>query len=246
MHTKTSIMGVEVDLISLANLQSVTNEYLSNDRLNIYFLLTSELMREAENNETYRNCLQQADLILPGKQHMITMSEELSKLPEMAIGYNALLSMAQEVHGKRSIFLLCEDKKRVERMSEYVQMNVPMFRIVGSYTYEEHLGDEQIINAINAVVPDIVISTLPSPLQEEWIVTYALKVNAKLYIGMGGVIDAMISDTKQPPALIRNLHLENLYYKFKGSNDSLRSRIFQRKLAQYNNKKGEDDNGTFL
>ena len=246
MHTKTSILGVEVDLVSQSQLYDITKEYLSNDKLNIYFLLTSELIKAAEENEEYRKCLEQADLMLPGEQHMTTIGEELSLLPDVALNYDALLTMAKELTEKKMVFLLCENNKEKEHLKEYMKEHLPKFTVVGEYCYEENLGDDQIINMINTFAPDIIISTLPTPLQEEWIVTYCSKVNAKLYIGMGGVIDAMIFENKQPPSFIKNLHLEGLYHKIKGSNNSLRSRIFKRKLAHYNSKKGEEDNGTVL
>lgn len=235
-------MGVEVDLLSQDYLQAITNEYLENDRLNIYFLLTTEIIEAAEADEEYRKCLEEADLLLPGEEHIITLGQELNDLPDVALNYNALLDMAKRLSEKKVIFFLCQDMQTVKRAERYTKENLPNFNVQGSYSYEDHLGDEQIINSINAITPDIIISTLPTPLQEQWIAEYRTKVNAKLYIGMGGVLDAMISEYKEPPQIIKHFHLEGLYSNLRRSmtNKPLRTRIFKRKVEQYNNKKGEE------
>lgn len=74
---------------------------------------------------------------------------------------------------------------------------------------------------------------------------YRTQVNAKLFLGMGGVLDAMIFEHKEPPAIVKTLHLEGLYEKFidRKKDRALSARIFRKRVAQYNNKKGEDDNG---
>ncbi|MDO5291620.1 MAG: WecB/TagA/CpsF family glycosyltransferase [bacterium] len=247
MHKKTDIMGVKVDLVSQDYLLNITNEYLSNSRLNVYFLLTTELCLKAQEDEAYRQYIEDADLVLPSEKHIVDMQEELAEEKNVVLSYNSLVTMAQRLKEEKSIFLLCENEDMVKRVTSYCKRKVPKFKIKGYYCYEDHLGDEQIVNVINGVTPDILISTLPSPLQEQWIMEYRTQVNAKLFVGMGGVLEAMIFEGKQPPKAIKKLHLEGLYEKFMGrkKDKALRARIFRKKVAQYNNKKGEDTNGSF-
>lgn len=242
MHTKTNIMGVEVDLLSKEYLHSITTEYLRNERLNVYFLLTTEIIEAAEADENYRKCLEEADLLLPGEEHIVTLGQQVKELPDVALNYNALLEMAKHMSEEKAVFVLCQDNQTIEKVSDYTKKNLPNFNIQGYYSYEDHLGDEQIINSINSVTPDIIISTLPTPLQEQWITEYRTTINAKLYIGIGGVLDAMINEYKEPPKIIQYLHLEKWYARVRKnrSHKSIRTRIFKRKVEQYNNKKGED------
>lgn len=245
MHKQTDIMGVKVDLVSQDYLLDITNEYLSNSKLNVYFLLTTELCLKAQEDEAYRKYIEDADLVLPSEKHIVDMQEELAEEKDVVLSYNALVSMAKRLKEEKAIYLLCENEDMVKRVTSYCKRVVPKFRIKGYYCYEDHLGDEQIVNAINSVTPDILICTLPSPLQEQWIMEYRTQVNAKLFIGMGGVLEAMICECKEPPAIVKTLHLEGFYEKFMGrkKDRALRARIFRKKVAQYNNKKGEDSNG---
>ena len=247
MHKKTDIMGVKIDLVSQDYLLDITNEYLSNSKLNVYFLLTTELCLVAQEDEEYHTYIEEADLVLPSEKHIVDMQEELEEEKDIVLSYNALIDMAKRLKEEKSVFLLCENETMAEKVSAYCKREVPRLNIKGIYSYEDHLGDEQIINAINGVTPDILISTLSSPLQEQWIMQYRTQVNAKLYVGMGGVLDAMMCECKEPPEVIKKLHLEGMYEKLMGrkKDKALRARIFRKKVAQYNNKKGEDDNGTF-
>ena len=61
MHRQTDIMGVKVDLVSEDYLLYITNEYLSNSKLNMYFLLTTELCLKAQEDEAYRQYIEDAD-----------------------------------------------------------------------------------------------------------------------------------------------------------------------------------------
>lgn len=248
MHAKTNIMGVEVDILSQEYLRTITEEYLSNDRLNIYFLLTGEIIEAAEKDEEFRKYLEVADLLLPGEEHIISLEQGEEEFPDIAIGYTTLLDLAKGMSTEKVIFFLCQDKNVIRKIENYTKRYLQNFKVQGYYSYEDHLGDEQIINSINAVAPDIIISTLPTPLQEKWITEYRTQVNAKLYIGMGGVMDAMIKEFKEPPNFIKKLHLVNWYNRIRKNRTNLafRSRIFKHKVEQYNNKKGEDDNGTII
>lgn len=248
MHAKTKILGVEVDVLSQQYLHDITKEYLTNDRLNIYFLLTTEMIEVAQKEEEFYQCLEVADLLLPGQEHIVTLGEEDEDFPDIAIGYSALLEMAKRMSKEKVIFFLCPNQAMIQKIESYTRRNLPNFRVQGYYSYEDHLGDEHIINSINTVAPDIIISTLPTPLQEQWIAEYRTQVNAKLYIAMGTVINEMIQEYKEPPKVIKLLHLQKWYTRIRKhhSSKSLRSRIFRRKVEQYNNKKGEESNGTFI
>ncbi len=245
MHRQTDIMGVKVDLVSEDYLLYITNEYLSNSKLNMYFLLTTELCLKAQEDEAYRQYIEDADLVLPSEKHIVDMQGELAEDKNVVLSYNSLVTMAKRLREEKAIYLLCQDEDEVRRVTEFCKHTISKFNIRGTYCYDDHFGDEQIVNAINGVAPDILISTLPSPLQEQWIMENRTQVNAKLFIGMGGVFDAMVFEHKEPPVIVKRLHLEGLYDKFKNckKDRALRARIFRKKVAQYNNQKGEDNNG---
>ena len=245
MHRQTDIMGVKVDLVSEDYLLHITNVYLSNSKLNMYILLTPELCLKAQEDEAYRQYIEDADLVLPSEKHIVDMQGELAEDKNVVLSYNSLVTMAKRLREEKVIYLLCQDEDEVRRVTEFCRRTIPKFSIRGTYCYDDHLGDEQIVNAINGVAPDILISTLPSPLQEQWIMENRTQVNAKLFIGMGGVLDAMIFERKEPPVIVKRLHLEGLYEKFRNrkKDRALRARIFRKRVAQYNNQKGEENNG---
>ena len=144
------------------------------------------------------------------------------------------------------MFILTETEQDYNHACAYLKQHLPKLIVKGHYCFEENLQDEQIVNTVNTIAPDIILSILPSPLQEEWIVENSSKVNAKLYVGMGNVVETIRMENKKIPSIVQALHAEGIYNKFKSRNKSLSSRILKRKVAQYNTKKGEDVNGTLL
>ena len=50
------------------------------------------------------------------------------------------------------------------------------------------MGDlEAVINDMNATTPDVIISVLPSPMQEQFLYEHRDKMNANIWYGIGGV-----------------------------------------------------------
>lgn len=49
------------------------------------------------------------------------------------------------------------------------------------------MGDlEAVINDMNATTPDVIISVLPSPMQEQFLFEHRDKMNANIWYGIGG------------------------------------------------------------
>ena len=103
--------------------------------------------------------------------------------------YRSLLTLAKEFEESKQLFILTETEQDYNHACAYLKQHLPKLIVKGHYCFEENLQDEQIVNTVNTIAPDIILSILPSTLQEEWIVENSSKVNAKLYVGMGNVVE---------------------------------------------------------
>ena len=87
---------------------------------------------------------------------------------------------------KYSVFILGEEKQEVTDTYEYLAEEFPRLNVVGVAALEECVGaDEGMINNINLLAPDVIISVLPSPKQEHFLSENKRMLSTKLWYGIG-------------------------------------------------------------
>ena len=239
MDRKINMMGIEVDYISFQTLKRMTAEFLTNDTLNRCILLSTELIEEALKDSELADSLKAVDYLLPGEDQVYGTAPDFMPEKGMVTGYHSLLELLGKMENHHTVYLMAPHEGHIKKITTYCDRYFPKIRIVGNYNQQEEWTDEQLLNAINSVNPDILVNTIPSPVEGKWVSTFGQQIDAKLYIGLGGIFDTMVSDQKEPPFLIRKLHLLSLYHKLRGRGQYklFRNRIFRRKVEQYNTKK---------
>ena len=87
---------------------------------------------------------------------------------------------------KYSVFVLGETSQELVQTCEYIAEEFPRLDVVGARALEECVGaDEGIINDINMIAPDVIISILPSPMQEHFLAEHRAMLSTKLWYGVG-------------------------------------------------------------
>lgn len=85
-----------------------------------------------------------------------------------------------------SVFILGAENQEVVRTCEYIAGEFPRLNVVGMKALEECAGaDEGIINDINMLAPDVIISVLPSPVQEHFLAEHRAMMSTRLWYGVG-------------------------------------------------------------
>lgn len=85
-----------------------------------------------------------------------------------------------------SILVLGETTQENADTCEYIAGEFPRLNVVGAKALEECVGAEEgIINDINMIAPDVIISVLPSPIQERFLAGHRAMMSTKLWYGIG-------------------------------------------------------------
>lgn len=85
-----------------------------------------------------------------------------------------------------SVYVLGETVQEVAQSCEYIADEFPRLKVIGQKALEECIGaDEGIINDINMAAPDVVISVLPSPIQEHFLAEHKSMMSTRLWYGIG-------------------------------------------------------------
>ena len=117
-----------------------------------------------------------------------------------------------------SIFLLGASPGVAETLKKVMEAKYPGVQIVGTFvppfravfSQEEN---EQMIQAINAVKPDILLVSLTAPKQDIWIAENLAKLDTHLAIGIGGAFEVAAGMIDRAPVWMQKAGLE-WFYRF--------------------------------
>ncbi|MBP3678526.1 MAG: WecB/TagA/CpsF family glycosyltransferase [Agathobacter sp.] len=84
-----------------------------------------------------------------------------------------------------SVFVLGAESQEVVQTCEYIAGEFPRLNVTGMKALEECVGaDEGIINDINMLAPDVILSVLPSPMQEHFLAEHRAMMSTRLWYGV--------------------------------------------------------------
>lgn len=216
------IFGVRIHNTTLEEVTSLLRKYLKGDKLSVIYTPNTEIVMSAKDDENLRNLLNKADLIIPDGIGLIYGSRIKKKpLKERVTGFDTsmkLLDIANE--NSYSIFLLGGKDGVSKIAAENIEKDYPNIKIAGyqhGYFKGSHLGlidteeEKEVLNRINKANPDIIFVGLGFPMQEKWIDANKDRLNSRVIIGNGGVIDVLAGNAKRAPKIYMDLGLEWLY-----------------------------------
>jgi len=117
-----------------------------------------------------------------------------------------------------SIFLLGASPGVAETLKKVMEANHPGVQIVGTFVppfravFSEE-ENQQMIQAINAVKPDILLVSLTAPKQDIWIADNLAGLDIRLAIGIGGAFEVAAGMINRAPGWMQKAGLE-WFYRF--------------------------------
>lgn len=219
---KISIFGVNIHNITLKDTVLLLKEYLKGDSTKKIYTPNTEIVMTAKDDEDLRSLLNRGDMIIPDGIGLIYGSKIQGKpLKERVTGFDTsieLLKIADE--NSYSLYLLGGKDGISSEAAKNIGERYPSIKIAGfhhGYFSGSHMGikdseeEFKIIEEINDKKPDILFVGLGFPKQEIWIDSNVHKLNAKVIIGNGGVMDILSGNAKRAPEIYQRLGLEWLY-----------------------------------
>lgn len=220
--SKVNIFGVSVDNTTFEETRDNLDSFLKEDRLHTIYTPNTEIIMAAKEDQNIRNILNTGDLVLPDGIGLIYGSKiRKHPLKERVTGFDTSIEMLK-LGEKYSlgIYLLGGEKGVSEIAAKNIKEKYPNIRISGyhnGFFRGSHLGEKdsheerEIIDEINLSKTDIVFVGLGFPRQEIWIDANKDKIDGKLIIGNGGVIDILAGKAKRAPKVFQDLGLEWFY-----------------------------------
>lgn len=186
-NKKIDILGICVDNYTARESLLRLDTYLGSTMLNIIETVTMEQMIASVEFSVIKDCLEYADLSIIGECEILTETGNATAQRMREIRDQDFLHelLKRTVRGQKRVFLIAMTNLQVEQMQEFFAGLVSKFSAVGSFALEESAEDmDTIVNEINGATPDIVISALTSPVEEEFILAHKDKIGTSVWYGI--------------------------------------------------------------
>lgn len=216
------IFGLKIHNTTLKETTNLIEEYLKGDTLRVIYTPNTEIVMESKDNDKLKELLNKGDLIIPDGIGLIYGSRIKKKpLTERVTGFDTSMKMLDiaEENGY-SIFLLGGEEGVAKTASDNIKKGYPNVKVLGhhhGFFKGSHLGlldhEEElaIVNEINNLNPDIIFVGLGFPKQEMWIDANRNRLNGRVIIGNGGVMNILAGNAKRAPEIFQKLGLEWFY-----------------------------------
>ncbi len=247
MQTSVKIMDIDVDMMTNDVFIQKMNEYLMDDKLNVIFFASTELLNRAVEDESYRALVEQADLFLPGEEALLSAYHvDVLEAGGMVVSCKSFGMMLENLwKEERSMYIIAKSESEIELLESWCKRMQPELRVVGSCAYDPEIEDAALVNEINSHMPDMLLLDLATGIQEQWIMEHKVMLGSKLCIAIGGVAGLILAEEKETPEWVKKLHLSGVYEKLVRQQEvkkNVRARIFRKQVVQYNNQIEENEN----
>lgn len=228
MSEKMEIAGIWLDNLTVREALERIEGYWDNSVMNTVEAVPLELLVAAGEDEQLKRSVEALDLRIPADRELlraagITSPQRIRETVEHQFFTEFMRKLEQD---GRSIYLVGDGVAQVDVLKDFLQEYYKRLKLMGGQALEGCGGDvDRLVNEINTLSPDVVLSVLPTPRQEYFLMENRSRMNASIWYGLG----ADYAREAGRSTLVRLLR----GFRHRG--------ILHRLLAKYNKNEGKDE-----
>ena len=190
MIKQIQILGMTFPNYSLRDELQLAQEALRSERLCMFLTMSMQSLMKvsSSDSEEEKSFVEQADLIVVEDPEILSVAGITSnqRIREASDHLFFAELMKRLQRGQQQIYLVASKNAALEKIKEILGERYEKLHIVGQYSIEEYPEDlDRMINEINSAAPDVILSVMPTPGQEEFLMKNRSKLLAKLWYGLG-------------------------------------------------------------
>lgn len=190
MIKQIQLLGMTIPNYSLREELQLAQDALKDERLRLLLTVSMQSLVKVGNSQSQqvKECVEQADLVVVEDPEIlsvagITSSQRIREAQDHLF-FTELMKRLQR--GQQQVYLVAFKNAALEKIQEILSDRYAKLHIVGQYSIEDYPDDlDRMINEINGAAPDVILSVMPTPQQEEFLVANRSKLLAKLWYGLG-------------------------------------------------------------
>lgn len=215
MRKQESILGVKFDIVNEdAALEKLVEFVEEGSSLKKVYTPNPEIVMLAQDDKELFRILSEADLVLADGIGVIIASKIKGlELKDRVTGVDTMDRLLKYCgQTGKSIFIFGGKPGIAEIACKNIESQYKGVKIAGyHHGYITDNDQDEIINKINGVKPDVLFVCLGAPKQEKWIDKNKDRLNCSLAMGVGGSVDVYAGVAKRAPIAFQKLGLEWFY-----------------------------------
>lgn len=213
MRNIISILGVPIDAVTRDEAGIITENLIkeSNKSCKMIFAPNVEFIMYAQKDKEFFDILKQSSLSTPDSIGVIIGAKLQKKsFPERIPGQSYFRKIIELSNEKGySIYLLGGKPGIPEKAKENLEKIFPNVNIVGvHHGYFNENEEEEVIEEINKLQPNVLFVALGAPRQEKWIYNHRNELKVDVATGQGGTYDYEAGKIKRAPVWVQKIGME--------------------------------------
>ena len=188
LNEKLEVMGVGLNMETYKELFPFLEQYFKDSQLHTICAISRRMLMMAQKDQDIKAVLNQYDLALPGEVGILAQANVKEGKIVKEIKENLFFKSFIEwmIETEKRLYLLGETDFQVIDLKNYILKQYPKAMISGVGFLADGKEVFALMNEINVLAPDVILSVIPSPNQEIFVKDRRSMLDAKLFYGMNG------------------------------------------------------------
>lgn len=199
MEEKINVFDIELNLLTAKKAMRQVMQYMGGESVSTIELIPMEVLLKGQDNAEWKQSLQSVDLLLPSEREILESAEVTDENAIQDLENNTFVRLFFRylVKNKKKVFLLTEDEKAGRLLKERIETYRKGVQFVGEAVISAQSGSKDaVINMINGVEPDCILSALSYPWQEKFIAESKALLNARVWFGCSFLLNQQKKEEK--------------------------------------------------
>lgn len=189
MIKQIQLLGMTIANYSLREELQLAQDALRDEKLRLFLTVSMQSLLKVGNSRSQqiKECVEHADLVVVEDPEILSVAGiTSSQRIREAQDHLFFTELMKRLQRGQQVYLVASKNAALEKIQEILSDRYEKLHIVGQYSIEDYPDDpDRMINEINGAAPDVIISVMPTPQQEEFLVANRSKLLAKLWYGLG-------------------------------------------------------------
>lgn len=213
MKRDINIFGIELTGLTAKEAMKQVMDFMTGETVSTVEIVTMEMLVRGQDDAVWKEQLQKLDLLIPGESEILKAAgadeRELVKDLENHTFIRMLLKYFQK--NKKRIFLVAGSEEDLAGLKASLNLYCKGLIIAGKAVLPDDINlAESVINEINGVDMDCVLSVLPAQKEASFITGSCALLDARLWIG-GGSFLLQKSEKPKASGKVRQFLLKRIF-----------------------------------
>lgn len=210
------ILGVNIDNVTLEETGLFTKYLIekSNKSCKLVVAPNTEFIMLAQKDKEFFDILKEASFATPDSVGVMIGGKLQKRKFKERIPGQAYFRQTLKVGEKEgwTFYFLGGEEGIALKAKERVLKDFPNLKVVGCHEgFFEKDSEEEVINEINSLKPNVLFVAMGAPIQEKWIYKNREKLCVDIATGQGGTFDYEAGKIKRAPVFFQKLGIEWLW-----------------------------------